>query len=131
MGEQGGQHRTDGHQHPHIGGQRAGQGDVLQQEIEGDAAQARRREPQLLPPPGQPEPPGVQQAEGRKAQGEAEEQHLHGPQAGQEHLRGDKGGAPDQDGQGCREVALDGLLWQDGSLISHGKSPGTDRASGR
>ena len=98
VGEQGGEHRAHRHQHPHVGGQGVGQGDVLQQIVEGDAAQPRPGEPELLPPLRQAEAAGAPQAQGRKAQHKAEEEDLHRREVLQQHLGGNKGGAPDEDG---------------------------------
>ena len=72
-----GQHRReegdDGEDNPHVGSQRVGQGDVLQQVVQAHAAKARPGEDQLLPPRDAFHPPGTGQAQGREPQEKADE----------------------------------------------------------
>ncbi len=92
--EQGGEEWHRGDDDAHVARLREGEGDVLQQVVEADAAQPRRREGELLPPRRAAQPAGVQQPEGRQPHEKAGEEDLHRREIFQQGLGGDVGHAP-------------------------------------
>lgn len=112
---QGGEHGGRREDNAHVGGQRVGQGQVLEQEVEGQAGEAGPHEEQLLPRGTGLQRPGGAQEQHKPGQREAEDQQLHGLEPPLEHLCGDEDGAPDRDGEQGQQMA--GKL---PAAVSHG-----------
>lgn len=98
-GQQGRQKGRYAHQHAHVGRRAVAQGDVLQQKVEGHAAQARQGKGHFPAPVTHMQQAGAGQQQGTGPQQKAQEKDLDGRKGLQQHLGGGEGGAPDEDGQ--------------------------------
>ena len=88
-----------------------GQGDVFQQEVQGNPGQSRSGEQKLLFPAGEWKNPRFQEPEEGISDHKAGKEHRDGGEIPQEHLGGDESGSPDDNGHeggGMAQGALSG-----------------------
>jgi len=98
--DEGAEQGSRGRDGAHGGGAREGEGDVLEQEVAGHTRQARSGEQASVAAVGQGQTVGTQAAQGEKAQGEADDEKPQRREAGgDQHLGGDEGGAPHENGK--------------------------------
>lgn len=112
VGQKSREERHHGHDDAHIGGEGVRQGDVFQQEVQGDAGEARSREQEFLFPAGERKQARLQAPEESVPDHEAGEEHRDGGKVPEKHLGGHEGGPPDQDGHqggGMAQRALAGV----------------------
>ena len=108
--DQRGEQRRRRHDHAHKRGGNIGQRDVFHQKVQRHAGQAREREQRLvrlflrLHQPF----PGDQQRQ--KAEREPRDHDLERRKRAQQHLGRDKGRAPDQFGEHCQRMPLQGMV---------------------
>lgn len=94
---------------PTAGGAREGERHVLQQEVAGHAGKARRGKQAAVTRIRQAQAVRPQAAEGGKAQNEPDDENPQRREAGgEQHLGGDEGGAPDEDGEQCECMRFHG-----------------------
>lgn len=105
--------RGQGGDNADIGGVGVEQGDVFQEEIEGDAGEADPREVEFMAAVFDLHPPGAQQVESEETDQEPQEKNLDRGEASEQHFRGDKSHPPNQHGQQGGQVAgYDSVLRQ-------------------
>ncbi len=111
MGQKGCEERHHGHDNSHIGGESVSQGDIFQQEIQGNPGQSRSGEQEFLFPAGEWKNPRFQAPEKGISYYKAREEYRDGCEVPQEHLGGDESRSPDEDGHeggGMSQGALAG-----------------------
>ena len=111
MGQKGCEERNHGYDNAHIGGEGIGQGDVFQQEVQGNPGQSRSGEQKLLFPAGEWKNPRFQAPEEGISYHKAGKENRNGGEIPQEHLGGDESGSPDDNGHeggGMAQGALSG-----------------------
>ena len=111
MGQKGCEERNHCHDNPHIGGKGIGQGDVFQQEVQGNPGQSRSGEQEFLFPTGEWKKPRFQAPEKSISYYKAGEEYRDGCEIPQKHLGGDESRSPDENGHeggGMAQGALSG-----------------------
>ena len=103
MSQKGCEERNHCHNNPHIGGKGIGQGDVFQQEVQGNPGQSRSGEQEFLFPTGEWKKPRFQAPEKSISYYKAGEEYRDGCEIPQKHLGGDESRSPDENGHegGC------------------------------